>query len=461
MAIAAAVSVGIILTLAALALVALVRSSLERPIAGEARVRAADVVALAHGGDLPAIIPPVAAPWPTLVQVLDARGRVIAASRELVGRPPLLAPSPAAKEPTGSASLTYAGRTESFRLDAVVASTSSAVVTVVVATSLAQAERSARLVATALAIGVPLVTLAAALLGWLLAGRALRPVEELRAEVAKMDGRSRDQRVVVPGGDDELGRLAGTLNAMLGRVAAANAQQSRLVADVSHELRSPLAAIRLATEVALAYPDQRPWPEVAAEVRSANDRMARMVEDLLTLARAEAGQLPSGDALVEFDAVVADVADTTPPSPGVMVRLASLESVVVHGDELQLRRVVQNLVENAIRHAASTVTVSVKHQAGQAVLTVIDDGPGVPIGERDRVFERFVRLEDDRSRPGAQTDGAGLGLAIVADLVRLHGGTVGVGGSRGAVFTVRLPAVPGGLPENRTGSQSPLRNVQA
>jgi signal transduction histidine kinase len=434
---AAAIAVGAVLALAGFVLVVAVRDALERPMRGEARARAAAVVAAINASPMPAVVPPLPAPWPTLVQVLDSAGRVVSSSPELSGRAPLLTITPRDREPTGRTQLVSNGRQQNWRLDAVVASVGGRVVTVVVATSLAQVEQSTRLIEVALWIGVPVLVVLVVLFAWLLVGRALHPVEALRREVDAFDRHPGGRRVAALVTDDEIGRLAGTLNALLDRLEAAGAQQQRFIADASHELRSPVANIRAAMEVALAHPDAAPWTDVASEVLGQNERMGRLVGDLLLLARTEAGELVQREELVDLAAVAGRVgANATRGRVPVYVERA--DEAFVEGDEGHLERVVDNLVGNALRHASSRVVVATTMNGRWAQLTVTDDGPGVPPEDRARIFERFVRLDTDRSR---QSGGTGLGLAIVAEVVAAHGGTVTIGDAHpGAVFTVRLPA---------------------
>ena len=447
--VAAVIAVGATLAAASLALVVLVRSSLERPMRGEARVRATDVVAVLDADGLDAPIPSLAAPWPTVVQVLDATGRVRTASRELRDRPPLVAIRPDDREPTGRATVEIGGRRQRARVDAVVASARGTAVTVVVATSLAQIERSTGLLVAALALGLPALVALVALLAWWLVGRALHPVEALRRQVATFE-RGADHAVDEPGSDDEIGRLARTLNELLGRLERATSQQRRFVADASHELRSPVANVRAALEVALAHPDRAAWPEVAAEVGAQNERMGRLVEDLLLLARAEAGEAGRRDTDVDLAAVAARVRDAPKPRR-VPIRFEADDGAIVRGDAAQLERVVENLVENAQRHAATAVVLTVARRGRTVELAVADDGAGVPEADQRRVFERFVRLDEARS---PRSGGAGLGLAIVAEVTAAHGGTVRVGDAGpGALFTVRLPLAASGL------SQHPLRSA--
>ena len=437
------VVVGATLALGGVGVVTLVRASLERPMHGEARARAADVLAQATAGVWPRPLRPVAAPWPSLVQVLDERGIVLAAHEELGGRPPLLTPTPADREPTGEATLTANGRTNRWRLDGVRADWRGVPVTVVVATSLAQVDRFTSLVTAVLAIAVPVLVALAGLLAWWLVGRALAPVDSLRREVAGFDGSVSGARVVATASDDEIGQLATTINGLLDRVDAARAQQHRFVADASHELRTPVANIRAALEVATAHPDKVAWPEVADDVLAQNERMGRLVDDLLLLARAEADQLvpnvASVDAAVTADGVVSTLrARIAVGGRPVGVRCTSEPGSLVRADPSHVARMLENLTANAARFARTTVSVHVGRVGRWVELVVADDGPGVPEGERTRIFERFVRLDTDRSRRGG---GAGLGLPIVAELVARAGGHITVADAGpGAVFTVRLPA---------------------
>jgi signal transduction histidine kinase len=439
----AALSVAVALAVAGAALVLLVRSSLEHPMRGEARARAADVVAALTVVPMPTTVPPLPAPWPTLVQVVADDGSVLAASADLAGRAPLLVTSPERREPSGGASIVSNGRRQNWRLDAVVASLRGRPVTVIVATSLAQVERSTRLIVVALWIGAPILVLLVGALAWTLVGRSFRPVETLRRDVAGFDHGPAGRRVAAPTDDDEIGRLAATLNALLDRLERANAQQRRFVADASHELRSPVANIRAALEVALAHPDATPWPDVATDVLEQNERMRRLVDDLLLLARVEAGELGRRDDEVDLGALAGRVvaARSRGGAPAaVPVRVEVVDGAVTRGDEGQLERVVENLVANAVRHARTQVTVTVSATSRWALVAVADDGPGVPADERSRIFQPFVRLDADRSRAAG---GTGLGLAIVAEIVAAHGGSVRVDDTHpGAVFTIRLPVSP-------------------
>ncbi|MEQ0560190.1 ATP-binding protein [Amycolatopsis sp. NEAU-NG30] len=283
-------------------------------------------------------------------------------------------------------------------------------------------------VRTALGFGVPAVALLIGVIAWLAVRRALRPVEAIRAEVAGIGAQDLGRRVPAPRSGDEIARLAGTMNSMLGRLDEAVARQSRFASDASHELRTPLASLRTQLEVLLAHPDRLDWRRACENALLDVTRLQELVADLVLLGKLDHGG-PERLEPVALSEVVVAVAGGR---DGVDVEVGA--TPVVLGHRARLERLVRNLVDNAQRHAVSRVVVTVSVVDGYALLVVDDDGPGIPEGERERVFDRFVRLDDARARDDG---GSGLGLAIVADIVRVHGGTVLVdGGSR---FVVRLP----------------------
>jgi len=227
------------------------------------------------------------------------------------------------------------------------------------------------------------------------------------------------------------------MNRMLDRLDASATAQRRFVSDASHELRSPLATMRQHAELARAHPDATSLDDLAEVVTEEGARMQDLVEGLLVLARLDE-QAPSQRGVVDLDDLaLAEVSRLR--AAGVSVDGSAITAVQVMGDERLLGRIARNLADNAARHAASRIAVGVARDGADAVLTVDDDGSGIPASERERVFERFVRLDEGRARDAG---GSGLGLAIVSGVVRASGGTVSVGESRlgGARFTVRLPA---------------------
>jgi signal transduction histidine kinase len=309
-------------------------------------------------------------------------------------------------------------------------------VDVVVATRPAAIERSVERVRHVLWLTVPLAMLLAGGITWLLAGRALAPVAAITARTRTIRSGTLHERVPVPTARDEVAALAGEMNEMLDRVQREDVRRRQFVADASHELRSPIAAIRTQAEAALATATDDDTVELADGVLAEADRMAGLVDDLLSIARHDESLAPPG-GVQDLDDLV--LAEARRPRP-VRVDVSAVSAGQVRGRADELTRVVTHLLDNAARHASSTVQVSLRTDDDVVVLAVDDDGPGVPIAERERVFERFVRLDDARARDAG---GAGLGLAVVATVVRACGGSYHIDDSDlgGARFVVELPAV--------------------
>lgn len=280
---------------------------------------------------------------------------------------------------------------------------------------------------------LPVLVGLVAIVAWVVTGRALRPVEVIRHEVTEITHSRLDRRVSEPRARDEVGRLARTMNEMLDRLQDASDRQRRFVSDASHELRSPVAAIRATGEVALAHPELTDWPAVVRRMLAEDDRMERVVGDLLDLARDEEAALPDSD--VDLDDVVLDeVARARRPETHIATERVSAGRV--HGSREQLTRVVRNLLDNAVRHATTSVRISLSANPDTVTLVVEDDGPGIPPDDRELVFERFTRLDDGRARDAG---GLGLGLAMVRAIAERHGGT--------ARFTEPDDAFPGARAE--------------
>jgi signal transduction histidine kinase len=371
------------------------------------------------------------------IQVLDKTGAVAAASGTADRVKPLLSPDELAAAKRGQAIDIPAERgntNQELRVLAVPAGEE----TVLVASGLAGVEDSIRILRDAALIGCPLVLLAMGMATYFIVGRALRPVAALRKGAQEITAADlADQRLPVPDAHDEIYRLAVTLNAMLDRIDAATKRQRTFVGDAAHELRSPLASLRLQLEVAQRVGPAKDWPGMLDEVLSDVDRLDQLVKDLLALARSdEAGGVLRRREPVALDQLVTDVADDYLDAR-VPVR-SSTDAVSVDGDPEALRRVVVNLLDNAVRYARSQVSVDIAVNGnGTAELVIRDDGPGIPEDERERVFDRFYRTHESRSR---DTGGTGLGLPIVRDVVRAHGGTVSLADNHpGLRATVILP----------------------
>jgi signal transduction histidine kinase len=443
---AAVLVVGVALTIGALTLVLMLQSALTEQAESSARTRAAAVAAALTAGAQPGELA-VADDDERFLQLLDQRGRVMAASRILAGRAPVAHPDPdrvvRVKRPTGG---------KDFVVASTVVGTARGPVTVLSGASLEDAVDSARVATGLLVVGVPLLLVVVGGTTWFVVGRALAPVESLRAEVDTISSHDLHRRVGHGNADDEVSRLAATMNRMLERLDKSQQRQRRFVSDASHELRSPVASIRQHAEVALAHPDRTTVPELAGTVLTEDRRIQQLIEDLLLLARADeddddrARHVP-----VDLDDLVLVQARRVRAESRLTVDLSAVSAGQVRGDPQQLARLIGNLVANGARHARSQMAISLAGgDAVGVVLRVDDDGPGIPPADRYRVFERFVRLDDARAR---DSGGTGLGLAIAAEVVRLHSGTIAVGSAPlgGARLEVTLPAAEGsGSPPART-----------
>lgn len=316
--------------------------------------------------------------------------------------------------------------------------------TVAVAMPGEQVARSTHAISRALVIGLPVIVGLAALAAWWLVGRALRPVENIRAEADAIGASTLHRRLPQPPTRDEIGRLAQTMNAMLDRLDRSARRQRQFVADASHELRSPVAAIRTDLEVALHEDDRADWPAVARGVLAAETRLETLLKDLLLLAAEDEDALAASAAPVDLSELAADESRRPRREPVIVEAVnqggghSRVAGPQVTGSRSQLQRALANLVDNAARHADRAIRIGTTVDDTTVRLWVDDDGPGIPEADRERVFDRFTRLDDGRSR---EDGGAGLGLAVVRSIVTRHGGSVCAEASPlgGARFAVRLP----------------------
>jgi signal transduction histidine kinase len=440
----AAFIVGIAFAGGAVGTVALLRSSLDTNAMNTARAESVDLSSfVTTRSHIPARLP--ISDEAMAAQIISRSGTVLASSRNLSGQGPMTNIRPRAGETTSVSDLILHVRPHTHvNLDIderyVVAATGlrggTSAATVLVASSLGAADHAVDLLSVALGIAVPVLMLLVGLLVWSFMGRSLRPVELIRAEVAALSATDLARRVPEPAVRDEIGRLAHTMNAMLGRLESSAARQRQLVADVAHELRNPLASLRAQLEVAVAHPG----PDSVDLLRGAVAevaRTARLLDDLLTLARFDEQILPRRLRPVDLDDLILQVVDRLRERTALRISVQGVHACRIEGDEDQLLRLVINLGENAIRYARNQVTFSLSDIGGETVLTVADDGPGIPTEMHERVFERFVRLDDARAYQG---DGAGLGLAIVREIATSHQGLVMVEDAHpGARFIVHLP----------------------
>lgn len=308
-----------------------------------------------------------------------------------------------------------------------------------VARPLEQVEEAVSTAAGLLAVAVPLAIAMIGLVVWVVARRALQPVERLRQQVDEVDAAGLDRRLDGGGAGDELDRLAGTMNRMLDRIEHSQRTQRQFVSDASHELRSPLATIRQHAEVAATHPESTTTEALTDVVLQEGARMQELVEGLLLLARLDEHKGLGVVSQVDLDDLaLAEVHRLR--GLGVQVDARGVSPGRVPGNEVLLARALRNLADNAARHADTTVTLRVGTRGSRVVVEIEDDGDGIGPADRERVFERFARLDDGRAR---DEGGSGLGLAIVREVALAHGGSVSIetGASGGAKFVISLPAV--------------------
>ena len=422
------------------------RNRIEDSITSAAETRATDVVTLIEAGALENPLPGFGGDQ--LTQVMDSEWRVVAASAGLQDQEPFIASAP----PLGVAWIRVNGLFEEIEDEspfvddespyAVVArefDTPSLTGTVLVATSLEPADAAVDALRPLLFTGFPILLAAVGLIVWRLTGRALYPVERMREEADAVSALALDHRLPVPKSQDEVHRLAVTLNSMLARLESAAVSQRRFIADASHELKSPIAAMRTMLEVADQTPGFKDWDSLLRDLMAEDQRMEHLVADLLTLARADEKVSRAHHEELDLDQLVGIETEAAGNRhPDIALNTSGLVPMRMWGDPRALARLLANLLENACRHATSSVTVASQTTSTGFSITVSDDGPGIPSADRERVFERFVRLDEARSR---DKGGTGLGLAVARAVARSHGGEVRVADSDGgAQLEVTLPS---------------------
>ena len=379
------------------------------------------------------------------LQVVDASGAVIAASvglaatvrLDVVERPPM------GRQASETIDAAEVGGTPGVDLRVVARTVGSArgPLTIYGVTSLAKAQQAQDHLTEVLLVGLPALALLAALLIWWVVGRALAPVDHMRAVVDRIEATDLSDRVDAPGRRDEIGRLGATLNRMLDRLDDAARRQRLFAAAASHELRSPLSAIRTELEVGLAYPDRTDWTEVAGETLAEVERLERLASDLLQVTRLQALPAGSTDGRCELGRVVRGELERR-RRHGSIAFDGDVDDVTVAGDPEAVVHLVRNLLDNAQRHARSAVTVSVRATSGDRVeLLVANDGAPIDAADRQRIFDPFTRLDDARV---ADATGAGLGLSIARGLAAHMGGSLdavdppaGHGAAFRALFVLR------------------------
>jgi signal transduction histidine kinase len=414
---------GVVLVAAGLFVHQRVQVSLDNGIDSALRARSTDVATLAQQSDTglrDAQRADAIGRRAQLAQILDPRGRVLDQTAGLPHRS-LLTAADFAQARRGPVVINTKSGDQHVRLRAAPVRAQGQTLVVVVGKSLEDRDRALSELTAVLTIGGPAVFLLAGGAVFLFIGGALRPVEAMRRRAAAISASDLDTRLPPTGGNDELGRLSRTLNEMLARIQDSVARERTFVSDASHELRTPLAMVRTELElIARDRPTGTALQSAASSAIEETDRLTRLADDLLLLARADHGESPlrtapesAGELL---DAAASRARRRMPPRP-IEIDVGTANGALVLADRDRVAQALDNLVDNALRHARSKVELSARARDGFVELHVLDDGPGFPADFLPHAWERFARADAGRTE-----DGAGLGLAIVRTIADLHGG---------------------------------------
>jgi signal transduction histidine kinase len=419
-------------------------SGLIRVANSSATQRLDQTVGVLRATDAPGPLPP-SGERDVIVQVVGADGAVLSSS-PMAGpaRPMFHFVPPSGRRVSRAISrLPVPDSADSYRVAAQTITVGGSPVAVYVAVPSDDAADTVAALGGAMAVGLPVVLAVLATVTWRLVGRALRPVDALRRQAAEITATDLHRRLDLPPSRDEVYSLAATFNDLLGRLEAATRRQREFVANAAHELRSPIASLQAQLEVAAAThpPTTIPADDLLGLLADAG-RLSDLVNDLLHLARLDDRPRLSLHP-VDLDDIVLDEARRARRARPIIVATGGVSAGQVLGEPAALARVVHNLLDNATRHARGRVEVTLRTAGSVVVLTVADDGPGVPAVDRERIFDRFTRLGGDSPTDG----GSGLGLAIVREVLNAHNGTVHATHAApdlpGARFEVRIPAVAG------------------
>ena len=420
--------------------------SADRTVQTQLRAYAAQVEQDVARGSIPRPLPGSVLDPAAQAQVLAPDGVVLAATRTLAGLPALYRLPAGSAVPVRQAAAGGVLPGELFVFGERVTAAGRPVI-IITSTATSLRRQVNETFAQLLVIGMPALLALACMTIWVVVGRALRPVKRIRRAAGAITHADLSRRVPEPGTNDEIGHLARTMNDMLARLEDSAARQRRFVADASHELRTPLTAIRASLEVGLTHPEGAPWPDIARRAARQTERLEKLTAQLLLLAKSDAGQLAGRRELVDLHVTLTEMAAAI-PATGIYVDVCVPPGTTVTGAPEELSRLFRNLIDNAVRYARHLVLITAR-AADPLAVEIIDDGPGIPAAERERVFGRFVRLDPSC---GHASGSSGLGLAIAREIAATHGATIVLaeaedGGTR-AVVTLRCPE-PSGQGSNR------------
>ncbi|MFB4313105.1 sensor histidine kinase [Actinomadura sp. 21ATH] len=439
-ALAALIAAGVFSTTSTLIL-STVPGNLREAVESRAELVARRVASDARVGRLPRTLRLTTVPKRSfLVQVVDRDGRVVAGSEGMLARGRIAAFAPAEYEQIATREIELPGVAHKNDNDYLVVAlrvrSSEGDRLVYTAANMSDVNRGLMWLNLLVYGGTPFAVSMVALVAWFTVGATLRPVRRIRRELEEISGQNLSRRVPVPAGGDEIARLAETTNATLERLERSAEAQRRFVADASHELRSPISALQTQLEVDGAYPDETDWPEANGRALRATRRLAAIVEELLMLARLDAGAGGPARRVVDVSRLAAEQIERR-TNPRVHVQGDLAGSAPVLGSPVQLDRLLTNLLDNAVRHASERVDLEVEADGAQVLVTVTDDGDGIAAEDRERVFERFTRLAAGRR---LDRGGSGLGLPLAREIAAAHGGTLEVAEhGPGARFVLCLP----------------------
>ncbi|GAA0981580.1 hypothetical protein GCM10009555_049950 [Acrocarpospora macrocephala] len=391
------------------------------------------VVPLIREGPLPAVLEKGRV---EAIQVLNAHGRPVAATRGLVGKPPMATFLPASSNVRAARVLCPpAGLKGCMTVVSYKVYQPDGIWPLYIAVPIVPWYGDVTALLLAVCVSVVVTTMMTA---WVFRDltKVVTPMNAIRTELAEITATRLDRRVPVPqyGRYSELKCLAETVNGTLDRLEGAYKQLRQFTSDASHDLRSPITAMRVQLDDALMYPRDTDWPKMTKEVLAGLDRLQAIVTDLLTLARLDA-HAPLSREVTDLSELAG--AEVKRRAYRVEIVKDLQPNVLIDCDRLRVTRVLVNLLDNAERHATSKVTVSVRAEGSAAILEVVDDGAGIALEHREMVFERFTRLDASRDR---DSGGTGLGLAIAREIAEAHGGTLTIQDSeRGARFVLRVP----------------------
>jgi signal transduction histidine kinase len=436
----ASLSITAAIVLGVLAIYLLQIQSARRTIDSQLHTYAFQIEQSAGNGTWPGTLAPSSLDPSAEAQVIGPNGRVLAATRTLAGFPAVYLLAPGSNVPVRQKAADGVVPAE-VRIVALRTTVRHRPVTIIATTSTGLLSQVNSGFARDLVIALPVILVLAAAVTWLVVGWALRPVDRIRRAVTGITSAGLSRRVPEPGTSDEIEHLAKTMNDMLTRLDDSARRQQRFVADASHELRSPLAAIRTTLEVGLAHPDQAPWPVIADRAVRQAGRLEGLIQQLLLLAKADERLLAAQRQPVDLGQLLCDIRVSLVPHRADL-DLDLSPGVVTEGNPDHLERLFRNVIENALRFARTRVVVRAAGSATAVRVEIVDDGPGIPPAERERIFDRFVRLDSSRERGSGST---GLGLAIASEIATAHGGhiTAADHDGEGARIVITLPRAAG------------------